>query len=96
MRTRPSRDAIKFTVDIEQLMLATDAGDNEEILKCLTINPAKMNPVGVNIPIDKRDTRLFSMNSEYNRGQSEHQEETKPFNAEEVEETVFECINCSG
>ncbi len=96
LRTRPSRDAIKFTVDIEQLINATDAGDNEEILKCLNINPAKMNPVGVNIQIDKRDTRLFSMNSEYNRGQSEYQEEQKPFNAEEVEEVVFECINCSG
>ena len=37
LRTRPSRDAIKFTVNIEQLLHATDAGDNDEILKCLSL-----------------------------------------------------------
>jgi ribonucleotide reductase alpha subunit len=37
LRTRPSRDAIKFTVNIEQLLHATDAGDNNEILKCLSL-----------------------------------------------------------
>lgn len=94
LRTRPSRDAIKFTVDIEQLMSATDAGDNDEILKCLNINPAKMNPIGVNIQIDKRDTRLFSQNSEVSDKKGE--EEEQPFNEKEVEDVVFECINCSG
>jgi ribonucleotide reductase alpha subunit len=38
LRTRPSRDAIKFTVNIEQLLQATDSGDSEEILKCLSLN----------------------------------------------------------
>jgi ribonucleotide reductase alpha subunit len=37
LRTRPSRDAIKFTVNIEQLLSATDAGDTSEILKCLSL-----------------------------------------------------------
>ena len=37
LRTRPSRDAIKFTVNIEQLLSATDSGNTDEILKCLTI-----------------------------------------------------------
>ena len=37
LRTRPSRDAIKFTVNIEQLLQATDAGDTDEILKCLSL-----------------------------------------------------------
>lgn len=27
LRTRPSRDAIKFTMNIEQLLSATDSGD---------------------------------------------------------------------
>jgi ribonucleotide reductase alpha subunit len=44
LRTRPSRDAIKFTVNIEQLLNATDAGDNEEILKCLSITGNKNDP----------------------------------------------------
>ena len=37
LRTRPSRDAIKFTVNIEQLLQATDTGNNEEIIKCLSL-----------------------------------------------------------
>lgn len=38
LRTRPSRDAIKFTVNIEQLLQATDSGNSEDILKCLSLN----------------------------------------------------------
>ncbi len=41
LRTRPSRDAIKFTVNIEQLLNATDAGDMTEILKCLSKQQGK-------------------------------------------------------
>jgi len=41
LRTRPSRDAIKFTVDIEQLLQASDLGNTEEILKCLTLKDKK-------------------------------------------------------
>lgn len=29
LRTKPSRDAIKFTVDIEQLLEATDKGNQD-------------------------------------------------------------------
>lgn len=36
MRSRPSRDAIKFTVNIEALLKAQDSGDTEEVLKHLT------------------------------------------------------------
>lgn len=42
LRTRPSRDAIKFTVNIEQLLQATDSGNNDEILKCLTLQEKKI------------------------------------------------------
>lgn len=38
LRSRPSRDAIKFTVNIEALLKATDSGNSEEILKVLTKN----------------------------------------------------------
>ena len=41
LRSRPARDAIKFTVNIEQLLQATDAGNNEEILKCLSLQQGK-------------------------------------------------------
>lgn len=47
LRTRPSRDAIKFTVNIEQLLHATDAGDNEEILKCLNLAGNKDGKPGI-------------------------------------------------
>ena len=36
LRSRPSRDAIKFTVNVEALLAANDAGNKEEIMKCLT------------------------------------------------------------
>lgn len=35
LRSRPARDAIKFTVNIEELLKASDSGNNEELLKCL-------------------------------------------------------------
>jgi hypothetical protein len=34
----PSTDAIKFTVDVETLLKATDKNDQNEILKCFTSN----------------------------------------------------------
>ena len=41
LRTRPSRDAIKFTVNIEALLNATDSGKTDDILKCLNKNNAE-------------------------------------------------------
>lgn len=41
LRSKPSRDAIKFTVDVEKLLSATDSGANDEILKCLTLDKKK-------------------------------------------------------
>lgn len=35
LRSRPARDAIKFTVDMEALLKASDTGNTEELLKCL-------------------------------------------------------------
>jgi hypothetical protein len=36
LRSRPARDAIKFTVDVGQLLEASDAGNNEMLLSVLT------------------------------------------------------------
>lgn len=36
LRSRPARDAIKFTVNIEALLKASDSNNSEEILKCLS------------------------------------------------------------
>lgn len=66
LRTRPSRDAIKFTVNIEQLLHATDAGDNEEILKCLSLtgkNDPKATLAATNGGVEeaKREDRYNSI-----------------------------------
>lgn len=66
MRTRPSRDAIKFTVDIEQLLSATDSGDNEEILKCLSLSKKEAGISGLAAEggaedPNKRDNRYESI-----------------------------------
>lgn len=36
LRSRPARDAIKFTVNMESLLAASDSGNTEEIMKVLT------------------------------------------------------------
>lgn len=41
LRSKPSRDAIKFTVDVEKLLTATDSGANDEIVKCLNLEKKK-------------------------------------------------------
>ena len=63
LRTRPSRDAIKFTVNIEQLLLATDSGNTEEILKCLTNQKPAANIQGLGAGAEdlKREDRYDSI-----------------------------------
>jgi ribonucleotide reductase alpha subunit len=112
LRTRPSRDAIKFTVNIEQLLHATDAGDNEEILKCLNLAGNKDSKAGIKGLAangtgeeSKRDERYDSITKhpdedeqafEIRKREMENANGSGQFNAQEVEEVVFECINCSG
>jgi len=107
LRTRPSRDAIKFTVDIEQLLSATDAGDNEEILKCLTLNKKEAATDIKGIAGGQEESKREDRYNSIIRGQDEDEEEfrkrqsnqlgaAQSYNAQEVEEVVFECINCSG
>ena len=101
LRSKPSRDAIKFTVDIEHLLEATDTGNNDQIINCLNLDSNKV------IENDqknlKRLDRLFSTNN-YNADdlQGEDAEERQARlndvminkKAEEIEEITFECLNC--
>ena len=111
LRTRPSRDAIKFTVDIEQLLHATDAGNTSEILKCLNLGGNKDPKAGIkalaaaNGEESKREERYDSITKHPDedeqaflarKREQENANTSSQFNAEEVEEVVFECINCSG
>jgi len=35
LRSKPARDAIKFTVNVEAMLKASESGNNNELLKCL-------------------------------------------------------------
>lgn len=110
LRTRPSRDAIKFTVNIEQLLSATDAGDEEEILKCLSLNENMKQGMGSRTvstvsqdgatPLERRESRLVSTSSIFDddhAGTLKKGHSTQmPATQEVVEEVTFECFNCSG
>ena len=104
LRTRPSRDAIKFTVNIEQLLQATDSGNNEEILKCLSQKDpqAIQSLAAAGSEEQKREDRYESIQKAFDedavagRKRQEAQVQSTTFDAQEVEEVVFECINCSG
>ena len=98
LRTRPSRDAIKFTVDIEQLLQATDSGNNEEILKCLNLTKEGnlKGMAATNKDDQKRDDRYMSISKGGDDDVKPADDQSSTFNAQEVEDVVFECINCSG
>jgi hypothetical protein len=54
LRSRPARDAIKFTVDVGQLLEASDAGNNEMLLSVLTAQK-KEKEAAVVSPDKKKD-----------------------------------------
>jgi ribonucleotide reductase alpha subunit len=47
LRSRPARDAIKFTVNVEELLKASDSNNFEEIVKCLNKPKEKKNLTSV-------------------------------------------------
>jgi ribonucleotide reductase alpha subunit len=104
LRTRPSRDAIKFTVNIEQLLQAADAGNNEEIIKCLSLQTSNIKELAADVPeveklVGGRESRLVSTSSmqDDDHGNSKQKSAALPIpEDQEVEEVTFECINCSG
>lgn len=42
-RSRPARDAIKFTVNVESLLQAADKGNASQVMECLNVDNAKQN-----------------------------------------------------
>ncbi len=41
LRSRPAADAIKFTLNVEELLKATDGNDTDSVLKCLNAQKEK-------------------------------------------------------
>ncbi|CDW78567.1 ribonucleoside-diphosphate reductase [Stylonychia lemnae] len=101
LRSKPSRDAIKFTVDIEHLLEATDTGNTDQIINCLNLDSNKVIENDQNNI--KRLDRLFSTNN-YNAddllgedAEDRHvrlEDVLANKKAEEIEEVIFECLNC--
>jgi ribonucleotide reductase alpha subunit len=46
LRSRPAVDAIKFTLNVEELLKATEGGDNEKVIKLLSENLLKEEAEG--------------------------------------------------
>ncbi len=103
LRSKPSRDAIKFTVDVEQLLSATDQGNPDEIIKCLNLDSTKI--IKNDTAPKKRLDRLFSTKNaegEIDQLLDEEDEDRRQIldqiiaskQAQEIEEVNFECLNC--
>jgi len=89
---------------------ATDSGNNDEILKCLTLNNKDVGGKTIaalagGTEESKRDERYNSISKGADENEEEFEARRKAqeglgtassYNAAEVEEVVFECINCSG
>ena len=44
LRSRPAADAIKFTLNVEELLKATDGNDTDSVLKCLNAQKQTEEP----------------------------------------------------
>ena len=42
-RSRPARDAIKFTVNVDMLLKAADGGNMNQVMECLNVDKDKLN-----------------------------------------------------
>ena len=43
LRSRPARDAIKFTVNVDMLLKAADGGSLNQVMECLNIDKDRLN-----------------------------------------------------
>ncbi len=101
LRSKPSRDAIKFTVDIEHLLEATDTGNTDQILNCLNLDSNKV--IESEHSKLKRVDRLFSTN-DFGGAELEGEDNEERMRRledvlankkiEDIEEVIFECLNC--
>jgi hypothetical protein len=105
LRSRPARDAIKFTVNIESLLQTSDEKNVQQLSRCLSMDNGKayddMEGSGKKRPqsfdgeknvLDrvKRSPYAFSTSSSDEGGFRRDKA------VEEEEEVTFECLNCSG
>ena len=102
LRSRPSRDAIKFTVNIEALLKATDSGNSEDIVKCLTKNNQEDNAVmrkkqrtDDTMETGEPDLKKRKLNGDVNTDESNNSNSANG-QQEPEEDVIFECLNCSG
>jgi ribonucleoside-diphosphate reductase alpha subunit len=94
LRSRPARDATKFTVNVEALLKATDQGNTDEILGVLNSEPELKGRTDSNSSAIGRYTAESSLHDEI---KGEKIPENGHISEEEDEdESMFECINCSG
>lgn len=101
LRSKPSRDAIKFTVNIEQLLEATDQGDPEKIMGCLSLDQQKI--IANDKTAGKRIDRLNSTKGytdDDDKGFDDEEKRTRleeiieQNHTEEIDDVTFECLNC--
>jgi ribonucleoside-diphosphate reductase subunit M1 len=57
LRSRPAADAIKFTLNVEELLKATDGNDTESLIKCLSNTQNKEESKSP----EKRDSSVLSV-----------------------------------
>jgi ribonucleoside-diphosphate reductase alpha chain len=81
LRSKPARDAIKFTVDVEQLLEASDAKDNSKLLSVLSHQK-------------KAGTATTATNGSESESPSKKRKENEKEEEEEEGDVIFECLNC--
>lgn len=103
LRSRPARDAIKFTVNVEALIAAAENKDDQAILNALE----KVKETPKKEKADKDATQTISVNlgrkaihprggfaSEESIKQSDEKKKIKTAEEEEDNYNPFECENC--
>jgi hypothetical protein len=64
-RSRPAVDAIKFTLNVEELLKATDGNDTDKVLKCLDNNNNITNtPSTPNKEVKKEEVKIIEEEQE--------------------------------
>jgi ribonucleoside-diphosphate reductase alpha subunit len=84
LRSRPAVDAIKFTLNVEELLKATDANDCDSVLQCLSKQQDSDNKENMKNNENIKNSKNGSMNG------NGHLKELIKVEEPEV------CINCSG
>ena len=69
LRSRPAADAIKFTLNVEELLKATDGNDTDSIIKCL--NATKEIETKVDAKTEKKETSANGVKSVKNYEEQE-------------------------